>query len=139
MTSMADLLSATTLLLTVITILYSLWYTEITNACALSVDDKAENRREVYIEARRVLWSKAIPLTIAALVLFVVNVPDGYLIAQHAANTLWTKTNAPYSAVRTTFGAVLTVLGFLAGHTFCSASALWGHVRKLNPKRGNYG
>jgi hypothetical protein len=136
---MSDLLSASTLLLTVMTILYSLWYTEITNACALRVDDKAENRREAYIEARRVLWSKAIPLTIAALVLFAVNLPDGYAIAQHAANALWTKTNAPYNAVRTTFVAVLTVLGFLAGHTFCSANALCGHVRKLNPKRGNYG
>lgn len=136
---MSDLLSATSLLLTVITILYSLWYTEIMNACGLAVDDKRANRKQSYADARGVLWSKAIPLAIAALALFFINLPDGYAIARHALDVLQAKANVSYSAVRTTFVTVLAVLAFLAVHTLYSACALGTHVRKLNPKSGDYG
>ena len=135
---MSDLLSAASLLLAVITILYSLWYSEIGQASSLHVENEPGDRLDNYEKARAVLWSKAIPLAIASLILLLINLPEAYSIVGHAINALLTKAGAPYSAVRTTFVVVLIVLTFLVVHIFASTRILWKHVAKLDPKRDKY-
>jgi len=67
---MADLLSAASLLLTVLTILYSLWYGEISNASSSDVERYAANRNIAYRDARTVFLFKALPLCLASAALF---------------------------------------------------------------------
>jgi hypothetical protein len=129
-----DLLSAASLLLTVLTILYSLWYPEINNASDLPVDDHSANRKLPHEQARGVFLTKALPLSIATLALFVTATPPALDIMRHP----FVRNFALYDAVSTIFVAVVAVLLFLSGHIVKSAWKLGAHVHELNPKRGDY-
>ena len=131
---MADLLSAASLLLTVLTILYSLWYGEISNASSSDVERYAANRNIAYRDARTVFLFKALPLCLASAALFIAILPSAVAITQRpVASSL-----SSYDAVSTIFVAVLFVLLFLTAHTIYNAAKLGKHVRKLNPRRGDY-
>jgi hypothetical protein len=132
---MADLLAAASLLLTVITILYSLWYPEISGALKLPIDEHPRNNEEAYRKCRALLIWKTIPLSIVALVLFLINGRDALCIVGHALAQLGATAVAPYSAVRTAFVVVVLVLAFLGGHTITAAIMLGNHVHKLNPRK----
>ena len=135
---MADLLAAASLLLTVTTILYSLWYTEINEASKRDVKKLGANRNKDYSECHRVLAWKTTPLCIVAVGLLAINLPDATEIIRHAFEQLHAVHAARYDAVRTTFVAVYLVLAFLTGHTVKAFVTLAVHVFELNPKRGDY-
>jgi hypothetical protein len=135
---MADLLAACSLLLTVFTILYSLWYPEILDASKRNVDLHAANRADDYKECRTVFLWKALPLAVGSIGLFLLNLPVAYDILSYAIWQISVTPRAAYDAVQATFVAVAATLGFLATHTLVAAIALGKHVSKLNPKRGDY-
>jgi hypothetical protein len=132
---MADLLAAASLLLTVITILYSLWYPEISDALKLPIDEYPLNNEDAYRKCRALLIWKIIPLSIVATALVFINFPDARRIASDAVVHFRTSRLFSYSAVRTAFVVVESVLAFLAGHTITAAIMLGNHVHKLNPRR----
>jgi hypothetical protein len=129
---MADLLAAASLMVTVVTILYSLWYPEIANEIGRRVDDKAANRSPAFRAARAMLVWKTIPLFLVSATLFAINIPDTLAIIGGISF------HARYSAVKTAFVVVTIVILYLALHTFVAVSSLWGKVMELNPKRGDY-
>jgi hypothetical protein len=135
---MADLLAACSLLLTVFTILYSLWYAEILDASKRNIDLHAANRVDDYNECRRVFLSKTLPLAVGSITLFLLNLPVAYDILSYAVRQITETPRARYDAVQATFVAVAATLGLLATHTLVAAIGLGKHVRKLNPKRGDY-
>ena len=137
---MADLLAAASLLLTVVTILYSLWHPEIQRALETPIKDKGANRKGDYENCRRVFLSKALPLAFAAAALLIINLPDALALAKHAAAQLFVKSQAraEYSAVSASFLGVILVLVLLFTHTLVTCVALGLRVRKLDPKKGNY-
>jgi len=101
---MADLLSAATLLLTVLTILYGLWYDEITKALDTRIESDPRDRSRSYHMLRSVLYNRAIPLTLAAWFLTVTFAPDTISIILSTIENIGTRgisalTN--YSAVAT--------------------------------------
>ena len=131
-TAMGDLLSAATLLLTVLTVLYSLWLPEITAASNVGVDPFPANRTETHRASRKVFLSKALPLCLAALALIATMTPPAITIVYRPiAHTL-----ESYDAVATIFVVVLAVLFFLSLHTFAVTGKLGKHVWKLNPRHG---
>src|SRR6516164_835382 len=100
---MGDLLAAGSLLLTVVTILYSIWYPEISAATATKVDDLPANNKAAYLECRNVLWWKTIPLCVIATALCLINLPDALKILFYAISQISSVRHAHYSAVNTTF------------------------------------
>src|SRR5215472_17552518 len=99
---MADLLSAASLLLTVLTILYSLWYGEISSASSSDVERYAANRRIAYRDARTVFLFKALPLSLGTTALFITTLPPAIAITRWPiASSL-----SSYDAVSTIFVAV---------------------------------
>lgn len=135
---MSDLLAAASLLLTVVTILYSLWYPEITAAIGRKADIHAANRTSAYKESRAVLIWKTIPLSVVATLLCAINIPDAFDIICYSLAQLHTEAHARYDAVKTIFVVVTILLLFLAIHTIVAAIKLGLNVRKLNPARGDY-
>jgi hypothetical protein len=138
---MADLLAAGSLLLTVVTILYSLWYPEIVTASNKSIDRLSANRTDDYKECRKILHLKSLPLSLASTALFFINLPVAIDII--SSGLQWIKDGHPVlyhteEAVKVTFIAVIAVLLFLACHTISAAALLWHHVWRLDPKRGDY-
>lgn len=103
---MSDLLSAATLLLTVLTILYGLWYGEITKALEIKIESDPRDRTRTYQTLRSVLYNRAVPLMLAAWFLTLIFAPDTISIMNatfrnfrsHGLAAL-----ADYSAVATAF------------------------------------
>jgi len=131
---MADLLSSATLLLTVLTILYSLWYPEIVASTRLPGSKFSVNRKLPHKDARRVLLFKSLPLLVGSLVLFAATLPKSILIIRLPL----AKSLEEYDGVSTIFVAITGVLFFLGCHTLVAAFNLGLHVWRLNPKRGDY-
>lgn len=138
---MPDLLAAGSLLLTVVTILYSLWYPEIVTASKKNIDSLSANRSDDYKDCRKILHWKSLPLSLASATLFLINLPIAIGII--LSGVQWLKDGHPIlyeteEAVKVTFIAVITVLLFLVCHTVIAAAGLWHHVWRLDPKRGDY-
>jgi len=126
---MGDLLSAASLLLTVLTVLYSLWLPEITTASNSAVDEFPQNRTETYRASRNVFLTKALPLCLAAFALIATMAPPAISIMYRPI----ARELDSYDAVATIFVVVIAVLLLLSLHTFDATAKLGKHVRKLNP------
>jgi hypothetical protein len=134
---MADLLAAASLLLTVVTVLYSLWYPEVAAASKREIKQLAANRTNDFDECRAVLFWKAVPLCLVTILLVFINGPDTWVIVTDAVAQIGKSQPESYSAIRTTFVAVVTILVLLASH-MCAATIALGHrVWKLDPARGD--
>jgi hypothetical protein len=66
---MSDILSATSLILTIITVLYGLWYEEINNAINIKSASHKDDNKQAIEQVEKTLIYKAIPLFIACLML----------------------------------------------------------------------
>jgi flagellar biosynthesis protein FlhB len=129
---MSDLLSAATLLITVITFLYSSWFPEITEASKRVIKPHADDRKNDYQECRAIL-NKTIFLCVVTILLFFINLPDTVGILVDAIRQLASDQKEPYSAIATTFTVVEIIIAFLAVHLFRKAFDLGRHVSKLKP------
>lgn len=99
---------------------------------------RGANRSGAYVECRRVLWWKTIPLSVISTVLCAIDIPDSFRIVKHALAQLSSSSAAEYSAIDTTFVVVMVLLAFLAGHTIVATVILGQKVYRLNPARGDY-
>jgi hypothetical protein len=86
---MSDLLSAASLLLTLIALLYGMWYSEIAAATNITVQPQPADRLLDYQRAQVVFWTKAIPLTVAALLLSAVFLPTAVQLVGRAVQHWW--------------------------------------------------
>jgi uncharacterized membrane protein len=105
-----DLLSAASLLLAVVGILYGLWYPEIMAILGEEVPKFPEDRKSIYHRISSTLFSRAVPLTITALLVALVFLPDSIKIIVASVTTIQGSGSAgflaTYDAVRTAFCAV---------------------------------
>lgn len=117
---MSDLLSAASLFLAVIGLLYSVWYGEITMALATDVPKHREDRGSAIREMRTVYRTRALPLALASVTLAVVLIPDLVSVVLSAINAVSQEGAAAitlFDAARALFCAIaITSIG-LAAHT----------------------
>ena len=112
---MADILSATTLLLTLIGLLYTVWYPEFTDALATKVPEFPEDRKKPLRKVDAALTVKAIPLAAFATILALAFLPVAAAIAQGSLRLLAQGVRvyfSSYDPVATAF--FLVVLGTMA-------------------------
>ncbi len=132
---MSDLLAAASLLLTVITILYSLWYPEVSDGINCLVADQPLNNKDNYEKYRKLLLWKTIPLSAFASLIFLINAWDAFSIVRYAIEQYHAASPPPYSAVRTAFVLVVIILAFLAIHTITATIRLGRKVHLLGLPR----
>ncbi len=84
---MSDLLSAASLLMAVIAIIYSLWYPELTEQLNISPKPHKEDNVAACQSVKMALISKALPLSILALLIALTFLPDAVKIALEAIST----------------------------------------------------
>jgi hypothetical protein len=77
---LSDLLSAASLLLAVLGVLYGLWYPEIMEALKEEVPHFSQDRRRPYQKISFILYGRALPLAIAASGVSLIFIPDAYRI-----------------------------------------------------------
>jgi hypothetical protein len=127
---MSDAISAASLLMAVVAILYGAWYQEIMQAVKITVPrhDKQIN----FILVNNVLVSRCLPLTVMAVMVFFVFLPDMIEIVQHSLSVLGemgVKSYSKYDSVRTAFCLVVFV-GFTIAVHLCRLTITLMEVRR---------
>lgn len=84
---MSDLLSAASLLMAVIAILYSLWYTELTELLSISPKTHKEDNVADCYSVKSALIKKSTPLSVLALLIALIFLPDAIKISCEAIST----------------------------------------------------
>jgi hypothetical protein len=110
-------LSAASVLLAVIAILFSLWYSAILDARDIAIPDHLEDAGPQRRQVRNALLSQAVPLTIGCVVLAVAFVPEAVRLGHEwielaGDNGLEAALNAYDSVELSLFLVVLSMIGF---------------------------
>lgn len=104
---MDHLMSSATLLLTVIGILFGVWYPEIAKLLEEEIPRFREDRQDIRRRVKLALNTKAYPLTISALLLALIFLPDSLKLCSVSAKALralgWRVYWEKYDAISTTF------------------------------------
>lgn len=122
-----DLLSAASLLVALITFLYSTWYQETSSALELPTKRFRLDRGPHLALLRRVLMTRALPICVAALALVLVLAPPAIKVAWRAIAHGW---GQPYDAVKACFLLVWLISIFLAAVSTHRTFALFRHLRR---------
>lgn len=131
---MADLLSAASLLLAIVSVLYGLWYVEIVAAAERSVPFHVEDRTKPLAEVREVLMGKAVPVALAACLVAAVFLPDTVRLMIESTQFYAREGLSGilrYDAVGTSFCVVEGFAVALALHSMGLARAVSRKVRQL--------
>lgn len=132
---MSDLLSAASLLMAVIAIIYSLWYPELAEKLAISPKPHKEDNAASCQAVKISLISKAIPLSILALLIALTFLPDALKIAYEAISIYQNHGAASislYSAVKMAYFLVSIVsiaLTFYITMLTVKLFSLWRSLR----------
>ena len=87
---MGELLSAASLILAVVGMLYSLWYPEIQKALDEQIPKFKEDRVKIYKAISGVLWTRSLPLAILALIVSLIFTPDTLKVSYKIYNQIAT-------------------------------------------------
>lgn len=127
---MSDAISAASLLMAVVAILYGAWYQEIMQAIKVTIPK--HDRAIPLSTVNQVLLSRCLPLASMATVIFLVFLPDAFEIVKHSLGIgvkLGIKSYTQYDSVRTAFCLVSLVSFAIATH-LCRLTAMLLEVRK---------
>jgi hypothetical protein len=132
---MSDLLSAATLLLTALTIIYGLWYPKMLESLDVAVPPHKEDRRKPRLDVSRTLSSRAVPLVVISGALTTVFVPDSVRLVR--ASFVNFSENGfsslhDYDSIEASFLAVVFLLAFLTAHLFAVAIRLCRLRKRLS-------
>jgi len=111
MTVSGDLLTAAGLLLATIGLVFSAWYAEMTGAIGLDAPQHRLDRDPQIAVVGRVLWSRAVPLFVAVMLLLLALAPVAVSVVSHALTDQW---GHPYDAVRAIFIGVWVLIVAMA-------------------------
>lgn len=132
---MSDLLSASSLLMAIAAILFSLWYPEITKALEVVPKTFSEDNVASRASVSAVLFSKAMPVAIMALAVAMIFLPDAIKLAQEsfrAFRELGLGTLEKYDAVRTAYCFVSVLAIVLAIYMWVLVAKLWFLRKRLS-------
>jgi len=121
---MGDILSAASLLLAIVTVLYALWYQELISALQTEIPEHIEDYPKPLAALKNVLFSRAIPLFLSSVTVSFVFLPDAITIILQVIDA-WSAGDISkhfvYSSVKT---AICILVMFSIGITAHSGSML---------------
>jgi hypothetical protein len=131
---MGDLLSASSLLMAIAAILFSLWYAEIAKALEIVPKRHSEDNIRELSTVLAVLYAKAIPVTLTALLVALIFLPDAVKLSIEslkAYRTAGLDALKLYDAVRTAYCFVSLLSMVLAIYMAVLTEKLWQLARRL--------
>lgn len=131
---MSELLSASSLLMAIITILFSLWYGEIVSILGKPKASHAEDNVGLLKEVKSVLFSKAILLALTSLSVTLIFAPNALMIMVESFDLLKKQglpTFETYSAVNTAFSLVFFICLGITVYTLVLSFQLVARWKKL--------
>lgn len=135
---MSDLLSAASLLLAVLGMLYGLWYPEIIATLEIKVPPHVEDRQGPYHKVTTIFYGRALPLTIASIGVSLIFLPDAVKISLDSIfgySTQGIFYLYSYSATRTAFCFVVAMSSTIAAHLIVFSIKLIRLRKRLAEKK----
>jgi hypothetical protein len=117
MSQTSDLLAAGSLILTVLAVLYSIWYPNMQAKLGLTLPDHKEDATPMLTEINEVLHHQTVPLLLASLVTTLIFLPKAVGVVSGAAEDLsdhGLHAVSDYDPIQATFLFVVVFTGFLA-------------------------
>lgn len=114
---MSDSISAASLLMAIVAVLYGAWYQEIINAARLTIPK--HDKGPLLQTVNDTLLNRCLPLTIMTGVIFLVFLPDAIEIIRHSIATYAKHASIPYElydSVRTAFCIIVLVSLAITAH-----------------------
>lgn len=134
---MSDKLSAASLLLTAVAIIYSLWYPEISGALKIVPKPHKPDNRADFKQVGRIFVTRSLPLFLISIVLVAIFAPDSIQIMARTLQSLVSaksRAHSRYDAVTACFLAVNVLTLFLTAHLLFLSVRLASLWKRLNPK-----
>ncbi|MCD1169565.1 hypothetical protein B4939_04060 [Vibrio cholerae] len=131
---MGDLLSASSLLMATVTILFSLWYGEIVSILGKPKSKHSADNVGLLKEVKRVLFSKAILLVLMSLSVSLTFAPNAWVIISESWKLFKVQgfpTLETYSAVNTAFSLVFFICVGLTIYTSVLSYKLVSRLQEL--------
>lgn len=125
---MGDLLSASSLLMAIAAILFSLWYAEIAKALEIVPKQHREDNVAAIKAVTSILLVKALPVAIMALTIALIFTPDAFKIAKESFlvyEQSGYEALEKYDAVRTAYCFVTILSAVLAIYIWVLVAKLW--------------
>jgi hypothetical protein len=136
--SRGDVLAAASLLLAIVAVLYSLWYSEIAATLDLEVPRHLEDAGPARRRTAEVLKTRALPLALSTLVLMLVFLPEAIHIVLHWSRGAYRRgvlhAIRQYDPVSLALVLVVIAIGALAAYTLWLARRLVRQKRRLTPR-----
>jgi hypothetical protein len=135
---MGDKLSAASLLLTAVAIIYSLWYPDISRALKIVPKPHKPDNRADFKEVGRLFLTRSLPLFLISVALAAIFAPDSVAIVRDTLGILANpdlRAHSRYDAVPACFLAVSALILFLTAHLAVLGIQLVALRRRLNPDK----
>jgi ABC-type microcin C transport system permease subunit YejB len=132
----SDKLSAASLLLTAVAIIYSLWYPEISRALKIAPKPHKPDNRTDFKEVGQILITRSLPLFLISIALVAIFAPDSVQIIRLTLQTLASaelRARSRYDAVTACFLAVSSLTLLFTAHLAVLSIRLAGLRQRLNP------
>ena len=131
---MSDLLSASSLLMAIAAILFSLWYGDISKMLEISPKPHSEDNVAAKKSVSNTIFSKALPVAIMTLSVALIFLPDAIKITKETLSIYLSNENElfRYDAVRTAYCFVTILSVVLAGYMWVLVWKLFSLRRKLS-------
>jgi hypothetical protein len=129
---MDSLLTAASVLLALIGVVYALWYEELKQAIEREMPRHHEDREPILIHLRSVYWSRAVPLTLASISVTAVFVPPAIDIVVESAQQYaryGIRNIGNYDAVATSIVLIEVFLIMLSVQVTATMVRLRRHIR----------
>lgn len=111
---MGDILSAASLLMAVVAILYSLWYVEIVEILKTEVPSHAADKHKPRARVSSVLWSRMVPLFLLSSPVSLIFIPDALGIINDSVTLLHNKKFSAISYSSTSAALIFVVIFSMA-------------------------
>jgi NADH:ubiquinone oxidoreductase subunit 5 (subunit L)/multisubunit Na+/H+ antiporter MnhA subunit len=134
---MGDILSATSLLLTIITVLYGLWSQEIKQATNIDLNIYGEDNSEQYHKVNYVLKYKSFPLLVASLLLTFIISPKALEIINSSITLIIKEIDWEYNTVLAAYIMVWFFSIVISVYSVISTIRLYANKSKIKAKLHN--
>lgn len=134
---MSDLLSASSLLLAILTTLFSTHYSSIIEVLNLEPNNFKEDDKNNYVLAKSVLKTKLIPLLIAGISITIIFIPQSIKIIKTSLEyfTSLEHKNLSYDTISTSYIAVTIFMFILTANILVLFFKVNSKMKNINPKR----
>src|SRR5207244_5933951 len=137
MTATGDLLAAASLILTVLTVLYSVWYPGALEALDLNLPEHYEDALPMLSDIRAVLRRQIIPLVMAATLATAIFLPKAIGVLRGTVDDLSDRglhAFSDYDPIKATLVFVVAFTGFLAWQAFGLSLRLRTKLQSRQPE-----